>query len=240
MHRRQQELDTRGQRERLEQLVSQRTEALEHAIARLANMEQELWDSRAETIHRLALAAECRDNATARHLERMSQYCALLAHRYGLDPAHCELILIASPMHDIGKIATPDHILLKPGRFTSDEYKAIMLHPDVGYRILSGSNAELLRLAATIAWTHHERFDGSDYARGLFREDIPLEGRFAAIADAFDASTSQGVYKPAYPIEQAIDVLAARRGSDFDPELLDLFIGAMDEVLEIRNRHADR
>ncbi|WP_447980381.1 HD domain-containing phosphohydrolase [Candidatus Nitrospira bockiana] len=239
LRRRRLEIENRAHRERLELTVLERTSALRHAIESLERAEKELRLSREETIQRLAIAAEYRDGATAQHIQRMSHYCALLARRHGLDPQHCELIRIASPMHDIGKIGTPDHILLKPGKFTPEEFKAIALHPEIGYRILSGSGAELLNLAATIAWTHHEKFDGSGYPRGLKGSDIPLEGRIAAIADTFDALTSKRVYKPAYPVEQAIDILHKRRAKDFDPELLDTFLEGMDEVLMVRSQYAD-
>jgi cyclic di-GMP phosphodiesterase len=239
LRRRRLEIENKAHRERLELTVLERTAALRHAIDSLERAEKELRLSREETIQRLAIAAEYRDGATAQHIQRMSHYCSLLARRYGLDSHQCELIRIASPMHDIGKIGTPDHILLKPGKFTPDEFKAIALHPEIGYRILSGSGAELLKLAATIAWTHHEKFDGSGYPRGLCGEVIPLEGRIAAIADTFDALTSKRVYKPAFPIEQAIDIMHKRRGKDFDPDLLDTFLNGMDEVLTIRMQYSD-
>lgn len=239
LRRRRLEIENKTHRERLELTVLERTAALRHAIDSLERAEKELRLSREETIQRLAIAAEYRDGATAQHIQRMSHYCCLLARRHGLDSQQCELIRIASPMHDIGKIGTPDHILLKPGKFTPDEFKAIALHPEIGYRILSGSGADLLKLAATIAWTHHEKFDGSGYPRGLHGDTIPLEGRIAAIADTFDALTSKRVYKPAFPIEQAIDIMHKRRGKDFDPDLLDTFINGMDEVLKIRNQFAD-
>ena len=239
LRRRRLEIENMAHRERLELTVLERTAALRHAIDSLERAEKELRLSREETIQRLAIAAEYRDGATAQHIQRMSHYCSLLARRYGLDSHQCELIRIASPMHDIGKIGTPDHILLKPGKFTPDEFKAIALHPEIGYRILSGSGAELLKLAATIAWTHHEKFDGSGYPRGLTGDTIPLEGRIAAIADTFDALTSKRVYKPAFPIEQAIDIMHKRRGKDFDPDLLDTFLQGMDDVLIIRNQYVD-
>lgn len=239
LRRRRLEIENRAHRERLELTVLERTSALRRAVESLERAERELRLSREETIQRLAIAAEYRDGATAQHIQRMSHYCALLARRHGLDPQRCELIRIASPMHDIGKIGIPDHILLKPGKFTPEEFKAIAPHPEIGYRILSGSGAELLTLAATIAWTHHEKYDGSGYPRGLKADDIPLEGRIAAIADTFDALTSKRVYKPAFPIEQAIEIMHKRRAHDFDPELLDTFLEGMDEVLMIRSQYAD-
>ena len=239
LRRRRLEIENRQHRDKLEHMVHERTAELRVAIRKLETAEKDLRLSRQETIQRLAIAAEFRDDATARHIQRMSHYCGLLARRYGLSQERCELILIASPMHDIGKIGTPDHILLKPGKFTDDEFKAIMLHPEMGYRILSGSGADLLELAATIAWTHHEKYDGNGYPRGLKGEHIPLEGRIAAIADAFDALTSKRVYKPAYPVDHAVEIMRDRRAQDFDPDLLDIFFGAMDEVLTIRKRYPD-
>jgi putative two-component system response regulator len=239
LRRRRLEIENQAHRERLELTVLERTAALRHAIESLERAEKELRLSREETIQRLAIAAEYRDGATAQHIQRMSHYCSLLAQRCGLDAERCELIRIASPMHDIGKIGTPDHILLKPGKFTPEEFKAISLHPEIGYRILSGSGAELLNLAATIAWTHHEKFDGSGYPRGLRGESIPLEGRIATIADTFDALTTKRVYKPAFPLDEAIEIMRSRRGKDFDPALLDTFLDAMDDVLAIRAEYAD-
>lgn len=239
LRRRRLEIETRAHREQLEQTVLARTAELRRTVERLERAERDVRQSREETIKRLAIAAEFRDNLTAQHIQRMSQYCAILARRYGLDADRCELIRIASPMHDIGKLGTPDHILLKPGKITPEEFKIMAQHSDIGYRILAGSDAELLKLAATIAWTHHEKYDGSGYPRGLVGTVIPLEGRIAAIADAFDALTSRRAYKPAYAIDQTVDLMRERRASHFDPELLDLFLGDLDEVIAIRQRYAD-
>ena len=232
LRRRRLEIENRAHRDQLEQMVLQRTGALRHALRGLEHAAE-------ETIRRLAIAAEFRDDETARHIQRMSLYCALLARLSGLDPERCELIRIASPMHDIGKIGTPDHILLKPGKFTPEEFKVMTRHTDIGHRILFGSEAELLKLAATIALTHHESFDGTGYPRGLVGDAIPLEGRIAAIADAFDALTSKRVYKPAFPVEQAVDLMRSHRGKQFDPPLLDIFLGSISQVVAIRNQHAD-
>src|SRR5437867_2889475 len=232
LRRRRLEIENRAHRDELEQMVLQRTESLRHALKGLELAAE-------ETIRRLAIAAEFRDDETARHIQRMSMYCALLARLSGLDHARCELIRIASPMHDIGKIGTPDHILLKPGKFTPEEFEVMTRHTDIGHRILLGSEAELLKLAATIAWTHHESFDGTGYPRGLAGAAIPLEGRIAAIADAFDALTSKRVYKPAYPVAQAVDLMQSHRGKQFDPALLDTFFGSMSQVTAIRNQYAD-
>ena len=239
LRRRKLELENRFHRENLEDIVRTRTIALQQALDWLERSEKELRLSREETIQRLAIAAEFRDSSTARHIHRMSHYCELLARRCGLSSDRCDLIRTASPMHDIGKIGTPDHVLLKPGKFTQEEFGVIAQHAEIGYRILSGSDAELLKVAAVIAYTHHERFDGTGYPRGLKGEAIPIEGRIASIADAFDALTTQRVYKPAFEIGHTIELMLKHRGEHFDPELLDIFFSSTDELVRIRDQYAD-
>lgn len=239
LRRRELEIENRHHRERLEHLVTDRTSALEDAIRRLEVAERDVRGSQAETIRRLSKAAEFRDNETARHIERMSRYCELIARKVGLDHQHVELIRMASPLHDIGKIGTPDQILLKPGRLESHEFEIMKQHAQIGYKILTGSGSDLLELAATIAWTHHERVDGSGYPRGLRREDIPIEGRIAAVADVFDALTSTRVYKAAMSNERSIQILEEGRGSHFDPAMLDAFLDSLPEALEIQKHFAD-
>jgi putative two-component system response regulator len=143
-------------------------------------------------------------------------------------------------MHDIGKIGTPDHVLLKPGKFTPEEFTVISQHAEIGYRILSGSDAEILKVAASIAWTHHERWDGNGYPRKLKGEAIPVEGRIAAIADAFDALTTQRVYKPAFSLDHAVDLMTKHRGEHFDPELLDVFFASLSDIKQIHDQYADQ
>ena len=239
LRRRKLEIENAMHRENLEEVVRTRTIALQQELEWLERSEKELRLSREETIQRLAIAAEYRDSSTAQHIQRMSHYCELLARRYGLSPERCDLIRTASPMHDIGKIGTPDHVLLKPGKFTPEEFKVITQHTEIGYRILAGSDSELLKVAALIAWTHHERFDGTGYPRGLKGETIPLEGRITAIADNFDALTTQRVYKPAYDFDHAKELMLKERGKHFDPELLDIFFDSMEEITRIYDQFAD-
>ncbi len=203
-------------------------------------LESELRLTQDAVVERLSIAAEFRDDETARHVQRMSRYTSLLARRAGASPDRAEQVRVASVMHDVGKIGIPDSILLKPGKLTPEERRIMEQHSEIGYRILSGSRSELLTLAAQIAWTHHERVDGNGYPRRLAGEDIPLEGRMAAIADVFDALTSNKVYKKASPLPQAVDIMCEGRGSHFDAELLDLFLDAIDEVVRIKERYADR
>ena len=197
-------------------------EDLHQAIAGLRRSEAELAASREEMIRRLASAVEFRDVETGRHTERMGHYCSLLARRLGLDDEHCELIRVASGLHDIGKIGIPDSVLLKPGPLTEAERAIVERHAEIGYSILAGSSSRLLSLAATIALTHHERWDGTGYPRALGGEQIPLEGRIAAVADVFDALISDRPYRPALSRAQAYAIMLEGRGTQFDPGVLDL------------------
>lgn len=239
LRRRELEIENRNHRERLEQMVKERTAELWNAITDLEHAQKDLRLSREETINRLAIAAEFRDDETVRHTERMSRYCELIAHLAGQDDQHCELLRTASVMHDVGKIGIPDGILLKPGALTPEEAEIMRTHCEIGHKILSGSNWELLNLAAIIALTHHEHLDGTGYPHGLAGNDIPIEGRIAAIADVFDALISHRVYRKAFSIGEAVEMMKAGRGAHFDPELLDLFLGAMDRVLKIRETAVD-
>ena len=240
LRRRSLEIENRNHRARLEHMVKDRTSELWNAIAQLETAEKELRLSREETIQKLSIAAEFRDDETGRHIERMSRYCGLLAPAMDDDSERVEVLRLASQMHDIGKIGIPDQILLKPGPLTPDERAVIETHCDLGYRILFESKSNLLNLASTIALTHHEKFDGSGYPRGLAGEEIPIEGRIAAIADVFDALTSDRVYKRAMPLGKALDALREGRGTHFDPDLLDLFLSSFDTVVAIKSQFADR
>jgi putative two-component system response regulator len=234
LRRRALEIENRGHRERLEQTVLERTSALRTTIQQLESSDAELRRLREETIRRLSWAAEFRNQETGEHIIRMSLYCSLLARLVGVDKEHAEMIRIASPMHDVGKIGIPDRILLKPGRLTEDERNVMEGHAEMGHRILAGSQVELLDLAAVMALTHHERIDGTGYPSGLAGDSIPLEGRITAIADVFDALTSDRVYRQAFQPDEARSMMLDARGRQFDAELLDLFFGSYDDVLEIR------
>lgn len=239
LRRRSLELENRSHRQHLEQLVAERTAALEVTIHRLEAIGAELQFSREETIQRLALAAEFRSDETAFHIRRMSLYCQLLALRLGLEDAYAEQLRIASPMHDIGKIGTPDSILMKRGRLTADEFEVMKRHAEIGYRILAGSSSGMLQMAAEIAWTHHEKWDGSGYPRGLAGQAIPLSGRIVALCDVFDALTTARCYKQAYSVEDSRALMEAGRGAHFDPDMYDVFWRHIDEVLAIKAQYDD-
>jgi putative two-component system response regulator len=192
-----------------------------------------------EAILRLSRAAEYRDPETGTHLLRMSNYARLVADQLGLPRAEQELLLDAAPMHDIGKVATPDHILLKPGKLTAEEFDVMKQHATIGYEILRDSVSPLLQCAAVLALAHHEKFDGSGYPQGLCGTSIPLYGRIVAVADVFDALTSERPYKSAWSVEQAVEFLKAGAGSHFDPACVDALLAAWPQVLEIRSRYQD-
>ncbi len=240
LRRRELELENRQHREHLEEMVRDRTSDLWNAISDLERAHKEIRVSREETIERLSVAAEFKDQETASHIRRMSLYCALLAERLGEDSARCEELRLASQMHDVGKIGVPDHILSKPGPLTNDEWRIMKQHSAIGYRILSNSSSELLNLAAGIALTHHERMDGKGYPQGLVEDDIPFEGRIAAVADVFDALTSNRVYRKAFQLGEALEIMREGKGDHFDPRILDCFFESMDRVLGIREVHPDR
>lgn len=219
LRRRTLELENRAHRERLEVLVGQRT--------------RELDRSRAETVERLARAVESRDAATGSHIERMSGLVYRLALELGWEKQEAETLRLASVLHDVGKVGIPDHILLKKGSLTDEERCHIEAHAPMGHAILEGADSELLRLADTVAWTHHERFDGTGYPRGLAGEGIPLVGRIAAVADVFDALTSERPYRRALPVDEALAMIRAERGTGFDPAVTDaLFRLASSALLE--------
>lgn len=193
-----------------------------------------------ETLMRLALAGEFHDFETGNHLLRISRYARKIAEALGLESAQAEMIELASPMHDIGKIGIPDRILKKPGRLTLEEFAVIKTHPSIGYNILHGSTSPIIQLGATIALTHQERFDGSGYPHGLSGEDIPLEGRIVAVADVFDALTSKRPYKPAWEFDQALSHIRMASGTLFDPECVMAFLSRLDVVTGIFLQLEDR
>jgi HD-GYP domain-containing protein (c-di-GMP phosphodiesterase class II) len=178
-------------------------------------------------------AIEIHDSEPGRHVDRLARITAYLASQVGLDDEQILLIRAAAPMHDVGKIATPEEILRKPGPLTPEERAEMERHTEIGHRILADSESELLQMAAQIALTHHEWFDGSGYPQGLKGGEIPIEGRIVAIADVFDALLSDRPYRPAMSTEQAIEVIREGRGSHFDPEVVDVLLEHAEGLLEL-------
>ncbi|MBK8386556.1 MAG: response regulator [Candidatus Accumulibacter sp.] len=193
-----------------------------------------------EIIFCLAKAAEYRDPETGAHIMRMAHYSRLIAAGLKLPVQEQELIFEAAPMHDLGKVGTRDEILLKPGRLTEDEFEIMKAHATIGYQILLGSSSPKLQAAAVIACSHHEKFDGSGYPKGLAGNDIPLYGRIVALADVFDALTSCRPYKKAWDLSRAAAYIREQSGSHFDPACVKAFFEAWDQVLAIRENYGDK
>lgn len=224
LRRRRLEIQARAHAQQLEQDMISKSLETERVRQLLRFSEESLEKSRLETVHKLSFAVEMRDQVTGHHLSRMGAYCEEIAGRLELPDPICESIALAGQMHDIGKIAIPDQVLLKAGPLTADERRQMQTHAEIGRKILQGSESPLLQLAESIAWTHHEKFDGSGYPRGLRGEEIPEEGRIAAVSDVFDALTRDRPYRKAMSMAAATEVMAEGRGSHFDPRVLDSFM----------------
>ncbi len=200
---------------------------------------KELHDTRLSIIRRLGRAAEYRDNETGNHVIRMSRYSAILAREYGMTEQQCDLLLHASPMHDVGKIGIPDSILLKPGKLDVKEFEKMKSHVVIGAEILSGDESDLIRLAWEIALQHHERWDGKGYPNGLKGEEITVAARIVSISDVFDALTSVRPYKKAWPVEETLKEIRDKSGVMFDPKIVELLDKALPEILKIKEQFSD-
>ena len=217
-------------------LLADRAKLLQHEVNKAT---ESVLQRERELVLRLSKAAEFRDPETGAHINRMAHYSKLIAKKLALPEEFQQLILEAAPMHDVGKLATPDYILLKPGRLDDDEMTIMRKHAEIGALILSGSNSSLIRLAEEIAGSHHEKFDGSGYPRGMVGDAIPLSGRIVAVADVFDALTSERPYKRAWSLEDARMFIVQNTGTHFCPRCSAAFLGTWDDVLTIRTHFPD-
>jgi putative two-component system response regulator len=228
--------------------LARHAEELEHVVQQRT---QELLDAQRELVHCLARAGEYRDHETGNHTMRVGLYAGAIARQLGLAPDHVEILEQAALLHDVGKIGISDLILLKPGRLTVEEFSLMKKHCEYGRDIIQPRDYDLggrprrprssplMEMAARIAMTHHEWWNGQGYPRGLVGEEIPIEGRITALADVFDALSSTRPYKPAYPPQRCLETMAQNRGTQFDPHAFDAFESAWDEILEIRRRFGD-
>jgi putative two-component system response regulator len=223
------QVENKRLKENLEEIVDARTAELRKALEIIENSNFDLID-------RLGKAAEFRDNETGMHVVRMGHYSYLLGEAIQLEQSKLDILLSASMMHDLGKIGIPDEILLKPGKLTIEEFEIMKTHTTIGAELLSKSDSQLLILAETIALAHHEKWNGSGYPKGLSGTEIPLEARIVAIADVFDALTSERPYKKAWSVEDTINLIQSEKGKHFDPELVDAFIEILPKVLEIKSK----
>lgn len=197
----------------------------------------ELRRTRLQVVQRLGMAAEYRDEETGSHILRMSHISVLLARAVGWNESDCELILNASPMHDIGKICIPDAILLKPGIYEPDEFEIMKTHTTIGAKLLEADDSDLLRMAREIALTHHEKWNGCGYPGGLEGDMIPQAGRIAALADVFDALTSERPYKKKWPVEKAVEFIRNESERSFDPVLVDVFMQELPAIIDIKQKY---
>ncbi|NOQ65582.1 MAG: response regulator [Methyloprofundus sp.] len=220
----------------MHQLLKQQNLTLDHKVTQRT---QELYYTRQQVIQKLGLAAEYRDNETGNHILRMSQYAYHLALAYGLSETQAELILNAAPMHDIGKIGIPDHILLKAEKLNAEEWKVMQGHVRIGGEILSGDDSQLMITAREIALHHHEKWDGSGYPNGLMGEEISIGGRICALADVFDALLSKRPYKEPWAIEKVLAFIESESGKHFDPKLVPLIKQVLPKIQIIMDQHQD-
>lgn len=204
-----------------------------HLASEVAAATRKLGEREEEIILRLALAVEFRDNDTGEHTLRVARYSRIIAEQLGLPARLCRDIYLAAPLHDVGKVAIPDNILLKPGKLTDAEMAVIRTHATIGERILADSGCELIQLGAQIAAGHHERWDGAGYPNGLKADEIPVAARVVAVADVFDALTTRRPYKEPMPVEVARNYMVENKGQQFDPACVEAFLSRWDEVLEI-------
>ncbi len=212
---------------------------LKRSRAETRAKEREIITTQREVIHTLGEVVESRSHETGNHIDRVAEGAALLAEFAGLNSRQCDLLRMAAPMHDVGKIGIPDSVLNKPGKLSDEEYDVMKTHAELGHQILSQSNRPILRAAAIVAYQHHERWDGKGYPRGIAGEDIHIFGRIVAVVDVFDALTSDRCYRPAMPLEKALAILTEGRGTHFDPELLDLFFEHLDRFRDLMEQHSN-
>ena len=213
--------------------------ALGNDISETINLHQEIEDTQKDVIFTLGSIAESRSNETANHVKRVAEYSYILARKYGLDEKEAQLLKIASPMHDIGKVGIPDSILNKPGKLTEDEFHIMKSHAEIGYEMLKNSNREILKAAAIVSYEHHEKWNGAGYPRRLKGDDIHIYGRITAIADVFDALGSARCYKEAWPLKKVLELIKNESGQHFDPKLVDLMLDNLDDFLLIRDNYVD-
>lgn len=223
----------------LETMCEERTASLRRALEHMAEAQRVAYQAQLETVERLAILAEYKDKVTGRHIQRMSEYSAVIARGLKLPPSEVELILHASRMHDVGKIAVPEAILRKPADLEPHEWMVMRQHSAIGSRILESSSSRILQAGRVIALHHHERWDGGGYPAGLAGSDIPLWGRICAVADVFDAVTSERPYKPAFPNEEALQILRDGKGRHFDPRVIEVFFECLDDILAIQQKYKD-
>jgi PAS domain S-box-containing protein len=210
-----------------------------HDVTEIVNLNNEIINTQREIVTTMGSIGETRSLETGMHVKRVAEYSYILAKLIGLSEEESTLLKEASPMHDIGKVGIPDHILNKPGKLTPEEFEIMKTHSELGYEMLKHSEREILKASAVVAYTHHERWDGAGYPKGLRADEIPIYGRITAVADVFDALGHDRIYKAAWPLEKILELFKEERGRQFDPNMIDLFFEHLDEFVAIRDRMLD-
>ncbi|MDH4944833.1 HD domain-containing phosphohydrolase [Sulfurimonas sp. C5] len=221
--------------ERSDKRQRQEYDELQRRLAEVEALQKEIEDTQKEVVFTMGAIGESRSKETGNHVKRVAEYSKILATYIGLPESEAEMLKQASPMHDIGKVGIPDSILNKPGRLDAEERKVMDTHAELGYNMLSHSSRPLLKCAATVAYEHHEKWDGTGYPRGLKGKDIHIYGRITALADVFDALGSERCYKEAWDDERIFALFKEERGKHFDPQLIDIFFEHLNEFLEVRD-----
>jgi putative two-component system response regulator len=227
----------RRSKEVLEDTVAQRTSALRDALASVTRAQRETVDAHLDTIRRLTLAAEYKDHDTAGHIARIGRYAEVVGMAYHLRAGVVDLLRSAAPMHDVGKLGIPNHILLKPGPLDDKERAIINTHTTIGAKILSGSSSPVIQMGERVALTHHERWDGLGYPNGLYQDNIPVESRICSVVDFFDALTMDRPYRGAVPNDEVIGMILEERGAAFDPRVVDVFLEVRGDIEEIQSEY---
>ncbi|MDF1875958.1 PAS domain-containing protein, partial [Sulfurimonas sp. SAG-AH-194-I05] len=225
-------------------LKNEKGKVIEHLhlmydITETMDLHSEIESTQKEIIYKMGEIGETRSKETGNHVKRVAEYSKLLAQLIGLSSKHTDMLYAASPMHDIGKVGIPDAILNKPGRLNDEEFEIMKTHSEIGFNILKGSNKPIIKAAAVVAYTHHEKYDGTGYPKGTKAEKIHIFGRITAIVDVFDALGSDRCYKKAWELEKILELFRNEKGKHFDPELIDLFIQNLDKFLETRDKYID-
>jgi len=232
-------LDLEKSKQQLSTINSDLEEQVLQRTREILILNKEIEETQKEVVLTMGAIGETRSKETGNHVKRVAEYSKILALKYGLSEYDAELLKQASPMHDIGKVGISDAILNKPARLTPEEFEIMKTHSSLGYEMLKSSQRSLLKLAATIAYQHHEKYDGSGYPQGLKAQQIDIAGRITAVADVFDALGSDRCYKKAWTDEKIFTLFKEQRGKHFDPELVDIFFENLDEFLKIRDSFQD-
>lgn len=227
----------RNHKRNLEETVQRRTTDLRHALEEVTRAQRMVQEGHLDTIRRLTIAAEYKDHDTARHVERIGRYSQVVGQAMHLSPGMVDLLLHAAPMHDVGKLGIPDHILLKAGPLTDEERRVMNTHTTIGAQILAGSTSPVIQMGERVAFAHHEKWNGQGYPNGLARDEIPIEARVCSVVDFYDALTMDRPYRRAVPADEVVQMILAQVGAHFDPAVVEIFVDVRPRIEEIHSEY---